>query len=246
MKMNLEIVIRKISAFIAGVAVYVVVAAFYLGVKGFVIDDAGNIVLAKPAMAAGNETADTAKVIPLNYAFPQDHSMGSKDAPVTVYEYSSFGCFHCADFHLNVLPEIKKNYVEKGLVKVVFVPLPIDKNSMDAALLAECVAGNKYFAFADVLYKKQRDWSLAFNPQKVLMQYAALSGVGEEKAKACLHNDINAAKILKDRKDALSDLGMEGTPSFVVASAKSNQLVAGYKNYESFAAIIEEHLKATK
>lgn len=240
--MKLENYIRKISSFVAGVAVYMMVAAFYLGAKGFEVDENNNIVFMRQAHATEQAKTQEPKEIPLNFAFPQDHVMGDKNAPVTIYEYSSFGCSHCADFHLDILPKIKEQYVDKNLVRVVFVPLPIDKNSMDAALLAECVAEDKYFAFADVLYKKQRDWSLAFDPRKVLIQYAAFSGVGNDKANACLHNDINAAQILKDRKDALEILGIEGTPSFVVSSKNKNELVAGFKGFDSFAEIIEKHL----
>ena len=242
MRMKLENYIKKISSFIAGVAVYMMVAAFYLGAKGFGFDENNNIVFLKQANAAEQTIEAEPKEIPLNFAFPQDHTLGDRNAPVTVYEYSSFGCSHCADFHLDVLPKIKEQYVDKGLVRVVFVPLPIDKNSMDASLLAECVAKDKYFAFADVLYKKQRDWMLSFDPQKVLLQYAAFSGVGNDKAKACLKNDINAAQILKDRKDALEILGIAGTPSFVVSSKNKNELVAGFKSYDSFVEIIEKHL----
>ena len=197
-----------------------------------------SFVLTKNANAAETQP----KEIPSNYAFPSDHVMGKNDAPVTLYEYSSFGCFHCADFHLQVLPELKKEFVDKGLLKVVFVPLPLDKNSMDAALLAECVDENKYFSFIDVLFKKQRDWGMAFNPQNVLIQYAALSGVGDDKAKLCLKDDKVAKKILEDRQAGLSDLGISGTPSFVVSSKAGNEMVSGFKPLEEFRNIINDHL----
>ena len=181
-------------------------------------DENGNFVLVKQAVAKDEEAK--VKEIPLNFGFPQDHVRGSENAKVTLYEYSSFGCTHCADFHLEVLPEIIKEYVDTGLIKVAFVPFPLEKNSMDAALLAECVDKDKYFAFADVLFKKQRDWGLSFNPQKILLQYASLSGLAKEKAEACLRNDITAAMILQNRKDGIDKLGIEGTPSFFVVSDK--------------------------
>ena len=130
-------------------------------------------------------------------------------------------------------------------MKVVFVPFPLDKNSMDAALLAECVGADKYFAFADVLFKKQRDWGLAFNPQKVLLQYAALSGLNKEKAELCLKNDITAAMILQNRKDALDKLGLQGTPTFFVVSDKKIDSIFGIKPIEEFNEIINSHIGAT-
>ena len=238
--MKFEQIIKTFSASVAGILVYLLAGGFYLQSKGFVSDPEGGFVLANNAYAS--EIKMSQKEIPLNYAFPQNHVMGENKAPVTLYEYSSFGCFHCADFHLQVLPELKKEFVDKGLLKVVFVPLPLDKNSMDAALLAECVDEGKYFSFIEVLFKKQRDWGMAFNPQKVLLQYAALSGLENEKAKACLKNDATAERILKDRQAGLSDLGISGTPSFVVSSKSDNELVEGFKSFDEFASIIQAHL----
>ena len=240
----LENVIKKVSAIVAGVIVFMLLGGVYLSSKGFIVDEnTGSIVLVKPAVA--EETAMAKKDIPLNFGFPQDHIIGSEKAKVTLYEYSSFGCTHCADFHLETLPKIVKEYVDTGLMKVAFVPFPLDKNSMDAALLAECVGADKYFAFADVLFKKQRDWGLAFNPQKVLLQYAALSGLNKEKAELCLKNDITAAMILQNRKDALDKLGLQGTPTFFVVSDKKIDSIFGIKPIEEFNEIINSHIGAT-
>lgn len=237
--MKFETIIKNISAVISGLLVYFFAAGVYLNVKGFELTEDLDIVFIPPAVAAEQEEA---KDIPLSYAFPQDHAIGSPDAPVTIYEYSSFACYHCADFHLEILPQIKKEYIDKGLVRVVFVPFPLDKGSMDAALLAECVDEDKYFDFADVLFKKQRDWAISLQQQKVLMQYAALSGVNNDKAKACLKNDIIAARIIKDRQSGVQDLGISGTPSFVVSSALSNEMVYGFKTFDEMKSILDAHL----
>ena len=213
--MKFESIIKNISSIVSGVLVYLMAAGIYLNIKGFQITDDGRIEFIPPVAKAAEEV----KEIPLDYAFPQDHVLGSEDAPVTLYEYSSFGCFHCADFHLDVLPKIQKEYIEKGLVRVVFVPFPLDKGAMDAALLAECVESDDYFSFIDVLFKKQKDWAISFQQQKVLLQYAALSGLNTEKAKLCLKDDIIAARILEDRKNAMEDLGISGTPCFVITEA---------------------------
>lgn len=239
-----EKVIKKISAIIAGCVIFLIAGGMYLSAKGFQINDAGEFVLVKNAVA--NEDESEIKEVPLNFGFPQEHVSGNKDAKVTLYEYSSFGCTHCADFHLETLPKIIKEYVDTGKIKLSFVAFPLDKNSMDAALLAECVDNDKYFAFADVLFKKQRDWGLSFNPQKVLLQYASLSGISKEKAEACLHNDITAAMILQNRKDALDKLGIKGTPTFFIASDKKIDSVYGIKPLEEFKKIIDAQLELYK
>ena len=239
-----EKVIKRLSATIAGVIVFVLLSGMYLSFKGFQADENGNFVLVKQAVAKDEEAK--VKEIPLNFGFPQDHVRGSENAKVTLYEYSSFGCTHCADFHLEVLPEIIKEYVDTGLIKVAFVPFPLEKNSMDAALLAECVDKDKYFAFADVLFKKQRDWGLSFNPQKILLQYASLSGLAKEKAEACLRNDITAAMILQNRKDGIDKLGIEGTPSFFVVSDKKIDTIFGIKPLEGYKKVIDAQLELYK
>ena len=240
--MKFEDIVKRISSIIACVVVYLFVAGFYLQSKGFEYDNAtGNFIL-KQAYAAENEGA-SAESIASNFAFPQDHVLGNKKAQITLYEYSSFGCTHCADFHLEVLPKLKEKYIDTGKIKLGFVPFPLDKNSMDAALLSECVAKKGYFPFVDVLFKKQRDWMLAFDPQKVLLQYAALSGVSNEKAKACLKDDITAARLLKDREDGLKELHIKGTPSFVLSSKKGNELISGFHDFEYFSNLIDERLE---
>lgn len=235
----MENFIKRISGIIAAVAVFFLMGAFYLSLKGFIYEEGKGFVLPE-AYAAEKNTVK--KDIPLNYAFPQDHVLGSQNAKVTVYEYSSFGCPHCADMHTEVLPEIIKKYVDKGAVKLVFVPLPLDKNSMDASLLAECVAKDKYFDFASLLFRKQRDWALAFDPQKILRQYAVLSGVSAEQAKACLKDDKTAARILVDRKNGLSDLGIQGAPTFIVVSPKSIETLSGWHELNDFSKVLDRHL----
>ncbi len=232
-----EKVLKKVSAFASLMVVWIVCCGFYLSLKGFEYDGNGSFIL-NSAIAAQNETELTEN-IPLNFVFPQDYVLGDKKAPVTIYEYSSFGCFHCAEFHENVLPEIKKVYVDKGKVKLIFVPLPADKNSMDAALLAECVGKDRYFEFIDLLFKKQRDWTLAFNPLKKLKQYAGLSGIGSENMEKCLKNDEVATRILRDRQDAILMLKIKGTPSFVVSSKNESVMISGNKKFEDFAQLID-------
>jgi len=222
--MKFEDAIKNISSIIALVVVYLISAGMYLSAKGFIIQGDGEVVLVNRAYA---QDSVAPKEIPSDLVLPEDHVLGKANAPLTIYEYSSFGCSHCADFHLQTLPAIVQKYVSAGEVRVVFVPFPIDKSSMDAALLAECVAPEQYFSFADVLFKKQRDWSLARNPQKVLKQYAALSGVSAEQAESCLHNDNAAQKILENRQNGITQLGIQGTPSFIVSFDGKRELIAG-------------------
>lgn len=238
--MKFERIIKKLSSFVAAVVIFFMAGGVYLSSKGFQMMEDGSIVLVRP-VAAQEDLTDLPD-IPDNFVLPDEHSLGDKSAPVTLYEYSSFGCSHCADFHLHTLPKLKEQFVEQGKLRIVFVPFPIDKESMDAALLAECVEEDKYFPFVEVLFKKQREWGLSRKPDKVLKQYAALSGLPKEKAEACLKNDDNAREILSNRQNGISQLGIQGTPSFVISSQGKSEMLPGIHSYESFAALIEAKL----
>lgn len=237
--MKFENIIRNLSRLAAAVVIFFMAGGMYLSSKGFEWTDDGNIVLVRHAAAQDEFIAPE---IPDNYVLPDDHSIGAKTAPVTLYEYSSFGCSHCADFHLSTVPQLKTEFIDKGLLRLVFVPFPIDKYSMNAALLAECVDENKYFAFVDVLFKKQREWGLARNPDKVLMQYAALSGLSQDKAELCLKNDDNAREILSNRQNGLTQLKIQGTPSFVLSVGGRNELISGMRSIDTFRELIKSKL----
>lgn len=239
--MKFEDFIKNSSALIAGCVVFFMAAGMYLSAKGFEMDNNGNIILMRQAHA--QEAVPQRKEIDANLAMPEEHALGEKDAPVTIYEYSSFGCFHCADFHLDVLPKVKAEYIDKGLARVVFVPFPIDKPSMDAALLAECVDDDKYFAFAEVLFKQQHDWGMSRDPQKVLIQYAALSGLDNEKAKLCLKDDNQAREILGNRQNGISVLGIQGTPSFVISDKNGKELIPGISSFDQINDILAQRLE---
>ena len=127
--MTFERIIRSLSSFVAAVVVFFLAGGVYLSSKGFEVQDDGRIVLVKHAYAQENVAVDKVK-LPDNIVLPQEHSEGDDNAPVTLYEYSSFGCSHCADFHLTVLPKLKEKFVKKGLLRIVFVPFPLEEKSI--------------------------------------------------------------------------------------------------------------------
>ena len=124
--MKFENTIKKLSAFVASFFLFFLCAGMYLQIKGFIMTPDGKIVLVNPAQAqqtAENETSVpvpgeiSTKVDPLvNIILPKGHILGQENAPITIYEYSSFGCFHCADFHLDTLPQLEKDFINTGKV----------------------------------------------------------------------------------------------------------------------------------
>ncbi len=234
--MNFEQVIKTISASIAAVVVYILAAGFYLGAKGFVMGPEGVPVLVKEAQA------NTQKINP-NIVLPEGRILGKSSAPVAIYEFSSFGCYHCAEFHLNTLQKIKKEYIDKGVVKLVFVPFPLEAKSMQATMIAECIDNDKYFDFVDLMFKKQREWGLSRNSENIILQYAKLSGLDEKKALSCMKNDDVAREIMAERQMEMDNFGIRGTPSFLIAYKNDREMHYGALSFEDVKQIIDMRIE---
>lgn len=243
--MKFEILVKKISAFVAGVVVYLLIAGIYLSSKGFEMDENGNISLVSAAAAQDNKPVTQTLDSKTNVIFPQKPYLGKEDAPITLYEYSSLGCYHCADFHLNTLPKLQKEFIDTGKVKLVFADFPIDRKSMQAALMAHCMpTEKKYFDFLTLLFKKQREWGLSHNSEKLFKQYALLNGITAEQADACLNDDNEAKEILNIRQQAMDELKLRGTPSFVISAGGKREVLQGAPSYEAFKELLQEKLAA--
>jgi protein-disulfide isomerase len=128
---------------------------------------------ATPAAAAPAPSGkvDMAKLLEEG-ALP-DKTIGNADAPVTIVEYASMTCSHCATFHVETLPAIKEKYIDTGKARLVFREFPFDPRAEAGFMLARC-ADDKYFAMVDVLFKQQRTWAAADNAREALLQIARL------------------------------------------------------------------------
>jgi len=239
----LENFITRLSRFFAFITVFTVAAVFYFNYKGFTVDDAGNIVLKQPVAAAAEKNG-IATILPDNLAISPSMKFaeGAVGAPLTMYEYSSLGCPHCADFHLNILPKLKEEYVEKGLLRIVFVNFPLDKASMQAALIAQCLTYDNYQAFLTRLFEKQRFWYLDSGGE-ILHRYAAEYGLSYDEVEKCLHNNTTAQDIIADRQDGISKLKMQGSPAFLFRDGKRNEIIYGVPEYASLKAYIDTRLQ---
>ena len=245
--------IHRISFIITFCIMYVVAGYSYLSYKGFVYHD-GSFELVKPAQAGlldfvkssdkeeeqQPKSAVLARDIALN--FSQTTVAGSQDAPLTIFEFSSLSCTHCADFHLNGIPKLEKDFLSSGKIRIVFIHFPIDRGSMKAAMLSECVNPDKKADFINLVFKKQREWTLAPDPEKHLINYAVMSGMNATAAESCLKNDKLAAEILSDRQDAIAKLDIKGTPAFLLSDAKKNEILYGIANFADFKALLNERL----
>ena len=238
----MEKFIRTLSTIITSVLFYVIASYVYLSNKGFVYEN-GTFTLVKAAQAAP-ERKEFANRIDSNIAlnFKDDKAIGDKNAPITLYEFSSLGCSHCADFHLNILPKLEADFVSNGKLRVVFVNFPLEAKSMKGAMLSECLSGEHREEFLKTVFLKQREWMLSFKAEDILAKYATDENFTEDDAKRCLSDDELAKNILADRQEAIDKLKMQGTPAFLFSSDGVNEIIYGVPEYDTLKAYIESRL----
>jgi protein-disulfide isomerase len=151
---------------------------------------------------------------------PDEHVLGKIDAPVTIIEYASMTCPHCAAFHTETMPRIKSEFIDKGLVRFVFRPFPLDQLAARASLLAQCVPGDGYYSMLDILFRSQRDWSTAPDPDAALKQIGRTAGLTDADIDRCTADQAQFDRIIAGMQEAQSKFGIDSTPSFVVNGTK--------------------------
>ena len=242
----MDILIKKISNILSLILIFVFSAVFYFNYKGFILTPDGNIVLkVKPAQAA--ERNGIATILPKDISLnaSKQFAIGSLNAPLTLYEYSSLGCPHCADFHKEIIPLLKRDYVEKDLLRIVFVNFPLDKKSMKAAMISFCMTNDKYHDFIDLMFSKQKVWWLA-NDDDALYDYASQLGLNKDEVTSCMNNDNIAKEIIDDRQQGINQLYMEGTPAFLVNGKDGNEIIYGVPDYNELKKYINSRLDRVK
>lgn len=185
------------------------------------------------SLAAVAQEATDAQILP-------DMVMGQQDAPVTLIEYASFTCPHCASFHENVVDRLKADYVDTGKVRFIHREVYFDKFGLWAGLVASCGGAPKYFAIADMIYDTQRDWigngqdaTVAANLRKIGLK----AGLSEDQLNACLNDQARAQQMVATyQKNATAD-DISATPTLVINGTKHSNM-----SYEDLKAILDKEL----
>jgi protein-disulfide isomerase len=167
-----------------------------------------------------------------------DLTLGRPDAPVTVIEYASLTCPHCAVANSEVIAPMKKEYVDTGKVRFVYRDFPLDNMALNASILARCAGPDRFFGFLDVLFSGQANWARATDPIRALEQVGRLGGVPPEKFEACRNDEDLKTKILQQRMDGANNLQINSTPTLFI----NGDRYSGGVPYPQLKAIIEAHL----
>lgn len=194
---------------------------------------AAAVTLSGTAQAAEGDMIDIAKLMAPAGGIA-DHVMGSATAPVTVIEYASPTCPHCAQFNNEVFPAFKTAYIDTGKVK--FIMRPFLRNALDAVvfLLAETAGGDNYHGIVDAYFKQQPTW-MVDSPKQPMLDIAMQFGYTLESFEAVLTNQELVAGMNAMAEQADVDFGLEGTPTFYV----NGKTLSGEKTLEQLAAEID-------
>jgi protein-disulfide isomerase len=172
-----------------------------------------------PAVAAPAQTDATASQT-LLAPRKSDRILGKPRAPITIVEYASMSCPHCAHFEADVLPQIEKKWIDTGKAKLILRDFPLDEPALKAAMIARCAPPDRFYPFVNALFADQPQWVIAPNYQEALVRMAKLGGMNAETANACLKNKALEDNIVKERLVAAKDLGVDATPTFFVNGKK--------------------------
>ncbi len=169
------------------------------------------------AVAALFLVSQTAAAADLSY--PIDQVLGKPDAPITVIEYASTTCSHCATFHKSTLPKFKSEWIETGKAKLIYRDFPTGPRglSVGASMIAHCAGPDRYFGLLALIMEQQEKWMGSANPLVELKKLAKLAGMGEDKVDDCLKRQDLANAINERAKDGNEKLGIESTPTLIIA-----------------------------
>lgn len=163
-----------------------------------------------------------------------DIEIGNKNAKVTVIEYASLTCSHCATFHDKTWPALKQKWIDTGKVRFILREFPLDPLATAAFMLARCGGNDKYYPMVDLLFSQQKNWAFSNKPVEALLSLAKQAGFSQESFEACLKNQqiYDAVNAVRDR--AAQKLGVSSTPTFFI----NGQVHRGALSVEEFDKIL--------
>jgi protein-disulfide isomerase len=167
-----------------------------------------------------------------------DNSLGSADAPVTIIEYASMTCPHCAHFYETTYPELKSKYIDTGKVRFIFREFPLDQLAAAGSMLARCAGKEKYFPLIETLFAQQKDWVVQ-KPLEPLLAIAKQAGFTQQSFEECLANQQILTGIEESRTRASTKFGVNSTPTFFI----NGKIIRGGLSAEELDKQLAPYLK---
>ena len=198
-----------------------------LAIGGFLL-----IALTTGAQAQDNPEIDTSTIT--------DMVLGAEDAPVTIIEYASYTCPHCATFHEGPFKQLKKDYIDTGKVKFIYREAYFDRYSLWASMVARCAGPEKFFGISDLVFSGQSEWARAGDASSIvdeLRKIGRLAGIENDALEACLQDGAKAQTLVAWYQENAEADSVTATPSFIV-----NGKPVENQAYSDFSAIIDAEL----
>jgi protein-disulfide isomerase len=194
----------------------------------------GTLLIGIQAHPAAAAMADTTEAL-------SEKVLGKADAPVTIQAFESLTCPHCAAFEKETMPEIKKEYIDTGKVKLVYNDYPLDGRALLAAMVARCAGDARYFGMIAILFGTQDSWAHAKTPEEFLAQLnkiARQGGLTDEEFSACTKNEALFNGIRERQQAADKKFNIDSTPTFLIG----DQRIVGAQPFSEFKKIIDPML----
>ena len=188
---------------------------------------------AAPAAQQAAAQPQSAAGPPIN---SDDRILGTPDAPITIVEFASLTCPHCADFDANTLPKLKSEWIDTGKARLVFRDFPLDQAAVRAAMLARCAPPEQFYAFIDELFHSQVNWATGGKVEPALGKLAKLSGMNDDQFAACMKDETLQKRVLDSRLEAEQQYKVESTPTFFINGVP----VVGAQPYAEFERVLNK------
>lgn len=210
-------------------------AVAVLGLGAYFVTSPGNSVTPVDPLGAANAQESEADIDTSTIA---DMALGNSDAPVTVIEYASFTCPHCASFHAGAYKQLKADYIDTGKINFVYREVYFDRFGLWASMIARCAGTpQSFFGMTDLIYSGQSTWSRAGEPEAIvgeLRKIGALAGLDADTMEACLQDGDKARTLVAWYQENAEADGIDSTPSFLINGQKYSNMA-----YDEMAALID-------
>jgi len=194
-----------------------------------------------PLRLIGSAMAQSASDVAKPVSLP-DMALGPANAAVTITEFASMTCPHCAAFNAEVFPKIKSTYIDTGKIRYIFREFPLDIKAAAGSMLGRCIAkddAGKYFAVVDMLFKQQTDWVMK-DTTATLIRIGKQAGLSQQQVEDCLKDQALLNKIEADQKYAAEVLKVDSTPTFFINGEK----IKGETSFDEFEKRIKALMKS--